>query len=336
MKNKSYDITVFIPTWFGINYIEELLNSVLKQKINQSFEVLIYDTSSTDGTLEVIKKFAKINKNIRWKSISKDEFGHGKTRQEAAQDAYGEVVVYLSQDALPAHDMWLYEMIQPFKLNKNIVAVMGKQDPRPNAFPLLKYEIQDVFSSFGPDLGTTLFFSDYFIKNKGQYDFISFYSDVNSAARKNTLLDIPYRDVNYAEDQLLGRDVIDAGLMKAYAARGTVVHSNEIRLNEYAARMFDETLGMRQVGINVEKPTIVTCLKMITRGVVRDTLRIVIDRDYSVSRKIYWLFVNPLFHLEKWRGVRRGADTKIDGHSETLNKYSLEHRRQKKFESRQA
>jgi rhamnosyltransferase len=111
MKNKSYDITVFIPTWFGVKYIEELLNSVLKQKINQSFEVLVYDTSSTDGTLEVVKKFAKINKNIRWKSISKDEFGHGKTRQEAAQDAYGEVVVYLSQDALPAHDMWLHEMI---------------------------------------------------------------------------------------------------------------------------------------------------------------------------------------------------------------------------------
>ena len=48
---------------------------------------------------------------------------------------------------------------------------------------------------------------------------VTFYSDVNSAARKDILTgEVPYRDVSYAEDQLLGRDVISAGYIKAYDA----------------------------------------------------------------------------------------------------------------------
>ena len=324
-------VTVFIPTWFGIHYIDELLTSVMKQKLDQPFEVLIYDTSSTDGTQDVIKKYADTYENIRWKVLTKDEYGHGRTRQQAAEDAKGEIVVYLSQDAIPAHDRWLYEMVKPFEINKSIVVVMGKQDPRRNAFPLLKYEIQKVFSSFGSDLGTSIFYKDYFIKEQGQYDFVSFYSDVNSAARREALLStVPYRDVQYAEDQLLGRDVIDSGLMKAYAPRGNVLHSNDMKLGEYAARMFDETMGLRRTGIPVDHPSIKTCTKLIARGIVGDSLRIIKDHDYSWKRKLYWLVVNPFFHIEKWRGVRRATSSDID--DQKTQGYSLEHQKQTNFD----
>lgn len=327
----NFKATVFIPTWFGIDYIEALLKAVVRQKLDQPFEILIYDTSSTDGTQEVIKKFVDTHENIRWRVLTKAEYGHGRTRQRAAEDANGEIVVYLSQDAIPAHDKWLYEMIKPFEINDKIVAVMGKQQPRNNAFPLLKYEIQKVFSSFGPDLGTSIFYHDYFVENQGQYDFISFYSDVNSAARKSTLTgNIPYRDVDYAEDQLLGRDVIDKGLMKAFAPRGNVIHSNDMKLREYAARMFDEVMGLRRTGIAVEHPSLKVCAKLVVRGIAGDTVRIVSDHDYSWRRKLYWLVMNPFYHIEKWRGVRRASSAHID--DATNQAYSLEHRKQAKFD----
>ncbi len=317
-------VTVFIPTYFGERYLDELLDRVVSQKTDFQYEVLIYDTSSTDKTPDIIKKYVNKHKNIRHKTITKAEYGHGKTRREAAFDAKGEVVVYLSQDAIPAHDQWLYELVKPFELNQRVAGVLGKQDPRPEALPLLKNEIKAVFNNFGSDLGTTFFYKDDFIKAQSQYDAIAFYSDVNSAARKSVLTgDIPYQEVPYAEDQLFGRDIIDAGYIKAYAPRGNVVHTNMVRLRDYKARLFDETMGLRSVGIRVEIPRLRTVAKLLTRGIVKDWVRTLQDREYSWRRKLYWLVVNPFYHVEKWRGVRLGASVPV-GDKELSDKYSLE------------
>ncbi len=330
MASNQVKVTIFIPTWFGEQYLDEVFDRVFKQKVPYSFEVLVYDTSSTDKTPKIIEKYAKLHKNMRHKTITKAEYGHGKTRAAAALDAKGEIIIYISQDATPAHDRWLYEMVKPFELNEKIVGVMGKQDPRPHCFPLLKSEIRTVFDGFGPDFGTTVFYKDEFVETQGQYDAISFYSDVNSAARRSFLIDkINYQDVPYAEDQLFGRDVIDAGYMKVYAARGNVIHSNDMTLGEYKHRMFDETLGLRKIGIPVAIPSKKTILKMIVRGVVRDTLQIPRDRQYTRKRRLYWLVVNPLYHIEKWRGVLLAANVDMEDNA-FIDRYSLESIRERK------
>lgn len=329
MANSNIKATIFIPTWFGEQYLDEVLDAIFNQKVPFDFEVLIHDTSSKDRTPEIIEKYAKQHKNLRHKTITKEEFGHGRTRNAAAHEAHGEIVVYISQDVTPAHDRWLYEMVKPFDINDRIVGVIGKQIPRAHCFPLLKSEINAVFKGFGPDFGTSVFYKDDFVNDQGTYDAISFYSDVNSAARKSFLTgEIAYQDVPYAEDQLFGRDVIDAGYMKAYAPRGSVLHSNDLKLTEYKHRMYDETIGLRKIGIPVHTPSLKAVIKMIIRGIARDTVHLVHDHEYSLKRKIYWFFVNPLFHIEKWRGVRLA--TKADIHDKDhFQKYSLEQRRSK-------
>lgn len=319
--------TVFIPTFNGETYLRDILNIVFRQRVEFDFEVLIIDSGSHDSTIDIVREFEKKHENLRFLEIPNTEYGHGKTRDEAAHIAKGEIVVYLSHDAIPSHDRWLYEMIRPFEINEKIVGVMGKQIPRPNCFPLLKYEIQTVFGNFGPDFGTTIFYKDDFIKDQGMYDAVSFYSDVNSAGRRSFLIGkFPYKHVTYAEDQVLGRDIIDGGHYKAYAPRGSVVHSNDLALREYKHRMFDETLALRKTGFVVNKPSIKAVVKMTVRGLMKDTVRIMLDKDYSIKRKIYWLIVNPLYYIEKWRGVRLAASTDLKDEA-ALNKYSLEKRR---------
>src|SRR6478672_10000429 len=141
---KQYKATVFIPTWYGEKYLDELLSAVFNQNAPFDFEVLVYDTSSGDATPAILKEFAKKHDNFRHKTITKAEFGHGKTRQAAARDSKSEFMVYLSQDATPANEYWLYEMIKPFEISQNIVAVLGRQIPRQHAFPLLRGEINAV------------------------------------------------------------------------------------------------------------------------------------------------------------------------------------------------
>lgn len=322
-------VTVFIPTYNGESYLSEVIAMVAAQKANFSYELLIIDSGSTDSTLNIIKDAQSEHDILRFHEIPNSEFGHGKTRNLAARMAHGEIVVFISQDVTPAHDRWLYEMVRPFEINDKIVGVMGKQIPRAHCIPMLKSEIRGVFAGFGPDFGTTIFYKDEFVQDQGVYDAISFYSDVNSAARRSYLLgDFPYKDVKYAEDQLLGRDIINAGYYKVYAPRGCVVHSNDLTLHEYKHRMFDETMGLRKIGLPVGVPSKKVVAKMIVRGIIRDSLAILRDRDYSLKRKAYWLVTNPLFHVEKWRGVRTAALADI-GDESIAKQYSLESRRKR-------
>ena len=296
--------TVVVLTYNGERYLRDLLAAVASQRLDGAVETLVIDSGSTDATLAIIADFPQ----VRLVQIPNAEFGHGRTRNRAAHEATGRYVAYLTHDAVPAHDRWLYELLKPFELNERVAAVMGSQIPRPWCFPLLKYEINAVFEGFGPGFGTTLFYDDEFITSEGVRNAVTFYSDVNSAARRDVLTGpVPYQDVSYAEDQLFGRDVIAAGLMKAYAPRASVVHSNDLTLAEYDERMAEETMGQREVGIDVAVPSVPVVGRMMARGIVRDSVRLVRDGDFSWRRKLYYLVVGPLYHLQKWRGVRRGA-----------------------------
>lgn len=316
--------TVVIPTYNGETYLEAILTAVESQQIEGTFEVLVIDSGSTDSTLEIIAAHPA----VRLHQIPNSEFGHGKTRNLAAQLAAGEFVVYLTHDAIPADEFWLAEMLEPFARFPDVEAVMGRQAPRADCVPILKYEIQRVFSTQGPEFGTAIFYETPAFDRRPDYRMPArFYSDVNSAARRSFLTEvIPYQDVAYAEDQLFGQDVLAAGKSKAYASRGTVIHSNDLTYSEYKKRLFDEIVGLRQSGAAV--PPLPSGIRSFVRAVLLDPMDIVRDREYSAGRKLYWLVVNPFYHLAKYRAVRRAL--KIDlADADRIARGSLEAQRKK-------
>ncbi|MFU8945617.1 glycosyltransferase family 2 protein [Mycetocola zhadangensis] len=316
-------LTVAILTYNGEDYLERILMQLGEQELDGEVEVLVIDSGSTDATLEILAKFP----NVRLHKIPNSEFGHGRTRNLAAQLGTGEFIAYLTHDAIPIGTTWAREMLAPFKVSPRVVAVMGKQIPRPTCFPVIKYEIQGMFSGFGPDFGTALFYQDAFIQDEGVLGAVSFYSDVNSAARRSFILDvIPYRDVPYAEDQMFGKDLVLAGYIKAYAPRGSVEHSNDLTLEEYGKRIFDETVGLRRIGTNIPVLTVKNQLRLTARGIVGDSLRILRDRDYSWKRKLYWLANNPRYQILKWKSYRKSTLVDIDDDSQ-ISAGSLEHAR---------
>lgn len=200
-QDATLDASVVILTYNGERHIDEILASLTSQRFDGTYEIVVIDSGSTDSTLDIVAKYP----GVRLHQIPNSEFGHGKTRNLGAHLAKGRIVAYLTHDATPASDRWLHEITAPFAISDRIVAVMGSQIPRPDAFPLLRYEIKGVFNGFGPGFGTTLFYDDDFIQDEGVRNAVTFYSDVNSAARKDLLTgEVPYRDVSYAEDQLLG------------------------------------------------------------------------------------------------------------------------------------
>src|ERR1700676_4691905 len=58
-------VSVCLPIYNGTNYMEQALESVLAQTF-KNFEFLITDDCSTDGTSEVIERFARLDKRIKY------------------------------------------------------------------------------------------------------------------------------------------------------------------------------------------------------------------------------------------------------------------------------
>lgn len=315
--------TIAILSYNGETYLRRILEAALAQQIDGDFEVLLIDSGSTDSTLAIAADFPA----VRLHQIPNDEFGHGRTRNLAAQLATGEFIAYLTHDAVPMGTRWLHELLAPFSIDERIVAVMGKQVPRARCFPLMKYEIMGVFAQFGPDFGTSVFYQDDFVTDEGLLGAITFYSDVNSAARRSFLLDvIPYRDVRYAEDQMFGQDLIAAGYRKAYAARAAVEHSNDLSWQEFGPRIFDETVGLRQIGVIVPPMRRRGMLKRIVRSSAGDTRRILRDGSYSWKRKLYWLVINPAYQVRKWTSYRSATIVDL-ADEDAIAAGSLEHSR---------
>lgn len=318
-------ISVFVPTYNGEKYIAELIEAVLSQKLPKGYdlEFLITDSGSKDDTVKIIKD--NYLDKVIFDEIPNSEFGHGKTRQRAAEKARGDYILYLSQDATPSHDRWLINMIEPFFVSDKIGCVFGRQIPRAFAEPTIKREVAGVFGGIGAPDAIVIHREKSLVDGKPTNPLNSFFSDVNSAIRKDLNKKIPFRDVKYAEDQALAEDMQKAGYLKAYSPQGSVWHSNEYTAKEYYHRKFDEYIGLQES----TSMTLVPSKKSLLLGWIRPTLddwkftrR---DGEYNKRAKIKFAIQAPLYNISMQRGKYNAA--KHIGNAKARQKNSLEARR---------
>lgn len=317
--------TVVIPTYNGADYLDGVLTAIASQEREGQVEVLVIDSGSTDGSLDIINSHA----GVRLVEIPNSEFGHGRTRDHAARMARGTYIAFLSQDAIPAHTRWLRELLLPFTYDDRVAIVTGRQIPRRHAFPLLKYEIVGVFRALGPDTAVSIFGGWPYEPSEAELAAASFHSDVNAAVRRSRVTsDLSFRDVPYAEDQMMGRDVLGAGALKAYAGRAAVIHSNDLTRKEYGQRIFDETVGLRRIGTPIPRMSRVAQVRLTVRGVIGDGIRIMRDGDFGAAERLRWLLVNPSYQVRKWAAYRRASLVDLADDSR-IAASSLEARRKK-------
>lgn len=301
--------TVVVLTFNGERYLAELLDAVLSQQIDAPFEVLVIDSGSTDSTLDIVRARPR----VRLHEIPNVEFGHGRTRNLGIQMSRGEYTVFLTHDATPSSRRWLMSLLQPMRADSRVAAVLGPQKPRPTCFPLLKYEMSAVFGSQGSSLALTIYSADLVKGDDEGMRHAGFFSDVNGAVRTDVVRHaVPYRDVAYAEDQLLGRDLLLAGYWKAFAPRGEVIHSNDLTLREYRKRLFDEAVALRRIGLAGPPVSALGALLRFAKGTLMDTIRLLRDADMRPWQRARWIVVNPVYQATKWWSLHHAAHADID------------------------
>ena len=239
-------VTVAIPVLNGAEYLDEVLSAVRRQVIDAELELLVVDSGSNDASLEIAQSH-----QARIHEIPKIEFTHGGTRNLIMELARGDRVAFLTQDATPEGDRWLASLLEGFDAAPSVGVVFGPHEARPEASHVLKAEMERHFANWGG--GTEIDVQSLDRSPQGLSTYrtepwrFTFLSSVNCCLDREAWKRVPFREVPYAEDQLLGRDLLEAGYAKVFHPDARVLHSHHYRSFGFLRRYFDEYRGLREV-----------------------------------------------------------------------------------------
>jgi rhamnosyltransferase len=226
-------VSVIIPTRNGEQYLWQLLVTLREQSLRPA-QILVVDSSSEDNTVTICRDFA-----VDIIPIDVQNFDHGGTRNLAASKAIGDVLVWMTQDALFRDAECLGNLIRPLSDSK-VAASYGRQIPREEANPLERFARLFNYPPAGmikgmddlPRLGVKTFF----------------FSNVCSAVKR-----LPFQEVGgfpvttiMNEDMFLAAKLLENGYKIAYQADAVVHHSHNYPLTTQFKRYFDIGVFFRE------------------------------------------------------------------------------------------
>ena len=222
---KGSIVSVVIPVYQGGSLLQEVLTKVQSQLLESPFEIVLIDSSSSDG---IIEKYLG-TPSISIYRIPKKSFQHGRTRNLGVSLAQAPFVAFLTQDSIPVDDSWLANLIKPLQDCEDVACVFGKHIAHPRHPNYVDRWIKECFERFKARslYSKSDFLNQYYQEDPSCRQFLHYYSDNNSCLRKSQWEEYPYHDVFFGEDQLWADWIIQADSVKAYANEACVYHSHD-------------------------------------------------------------------------------------------------------------
>ncbi len=217
-------VSVVIPTLNAEHYLDALLTMLAKQTVPPK-DILIIDSSSDDDTFSIAETYD----GVQIQQIPRGTFNHGKTRDLGVQKTTGDVILFLTQDAVPADERMMEYLIRSFD-NPDVAVAYARQVPREDSSPREKlirvynYPMKSRQQSAVdiPKLGIKTFFC----------------SNVCAAYRRDVydILGGFEKDLLSNEDMIYAARAIRHGYKIAYVADAAVIHSHDFSLQEQYKR----------------------------------------------------------------------------------------------------
>ena len=88
-------VSIIIPVFNTGNFLNNCLNSILKQSF-EDFEVICVDDGSTDNSLNILKSYE--NKDYRIKIFTQNNKGAGAARNLGLKHVNGEYILFADSD----------------------------------------------------------------------------------------------------------------------------------------------------------------------------------------------------------------------------------------------
>lgn len=228
-------IDVIIPTYKpGIEF-EKLIGRLQNQEY-PIHKIIIINTRTDIFP----KELDRSNYEIEITHIEPDQFDHGGTRNMGAGMSDADIVVYMTQDAIPVDEKLIGTFAKIFEENPDIGIAYGRQLPREECNIIERYTRRFNYPEKSliktkedlPRLGIKTFFC----------------SDVCAAYRRNYLLSAGgFEDPTiFNEDMIFAGKRIYAGDKVAYVAEAKVMHSHNYTGSQQFHRNFDLAVSQAQ------------------------------------------------------------------------------------------
>jgi rhamnosyltransferase len=238
-------ISVVLLTKNGGALLAECLDAVAAQRLGQPYEVIAIDSGSTDGSAERLEADSR----VRLVRIPAAEFQHGRTRNLAMRTAAGELVAFLTQDAVPANADWLAAFQRFMDGHPEVAGAFGRQVPHEGADALEALDVTGHFDTFRG--GPVVFRRPAGDESLDGHAYVRrhFFSNVNACIRREAWQRVPFPEIDFGEDQAWAREAQAAGLATGYVDDAVVRHSHDYGTLTLLRRRYDEARFMqRQFG----------------------------------------------------------------------------------------
>lgn len=209
-------ISLVIPTLDAQAEIGELLNRILSQTCCPD-EIIVVDSASSDSTVEIASSFD----GVRVIEIDRSDFNHGLTRDMAFKESSGDIVCFMTQDAVPADNRYIENLVNPLLADNRVAISSGRQLPKKDA---RKFERLVREFNYGPTSN---------VRSKDDVSVMGikayFATDVCSAYRRSSYFELGgFGRTDMSEDMLMAAKAVGAGYLVAYAADACVYHSHNL------------------------------------------------------------------------------------------------------------
>ena len=256
------EVDVLIPVYRPDGKLTELLKR-LKMQNYPIHRVILMNTEEKHFPTEL----TGIWDRVEVYHLAKEEFDHGGTRDRGVRMSTADLVLCMTQDAMPADETLIEELVKPFG-DSEVWAAYARQLPNEDCREVEKYT-----RSFNyPEQSM--------VKTKEDLDRLGiktfFCSNVCAAWRREKYLELGgfVKHTIFNEDMILAGTMIKQGGKIAYCAKAKVIHSHNYSAFQQFHRNFDlavsQTMypevfgGIRSEseGIKLVKKSLSYCIKI--------------------------------------------------------------------------
>jgi rhamnosyltransferase len=265
--------------------VRATLEMITRQRY-RNFELWSFDSSSTDGTAEIINEFVPPE---RRRPNDSKTYNPGTVLNHAVAEVGGEVIVFINSDATPESQDWLGDLIAPLA-DPEVGAVYGRQTARPDCRALFRKDTERAFGDGREAAG-----------------WVHFFSMANAAARRDVLERYPFETrVQYSEDIEWSYRLRKAGLAIRYVPSAAAMHSHNYDLRQSYKRHFGEGKADAWIFRDGELNTSLLryCVLPFGMEVLRDLGWAL--RTGSLDAAVHSVPLRLMQKWGRWRGLRAG------------------------------